>query len=341
MKVLVIGGTGNISSAIVAKLLAEGHQVTTLNRGLRPTRYDGGELETLIADRSDREGFKALLQKRRFDAAIDMLAYTAEDAESTLCALSENTAHIVFTSTVAAYRRPFPSVPIREDFPKYDTPIFPYGYEKAKMEAYIQTRMDEGLPITVIRPSLTYGIGCKNIGVMRNNYGIIDRMRKGKRIVQFGDGTNPWAWTFAPDLALAYVYSLGREACMGQFYHATSDDHHIWDDLYLTFGKIIGVEPRLVHISTEMLMSAAPETFLHVNQEKMYCGIFDNTKIKKDVPEFVCKYTLEGMLRKIVAWYESDESARVVNGKLDQLEDALLEKYDRIMDIWMSDTSKL
>lgn len=133
-------------------------------------------------------------------------------------------------NSVAAYRRPFPNVPIREDFPKYDTPIFPYGYEKARMEAYIQTRMDEGLPITVIRPSLTYGIGCNNIGVMRNNYGIIDRMRKGKRIVQFGEGTNPWAWTFAPDLALAYAYSLGRE--------------HVWDNsimlpaMTITFGTI-------------------------------------------------------------------------------------------------------
>lgn len=333
MKVLVIGGTGNISSAIVSRLLADGHGVTALNRGLRPARY-GGEVETIVADRADRERFEGLLQKRSFDAAIDMIAYNAEDAKSTLRALGANTGHIVFTSTVAAYKRPFASVPIREDFALYDTPVFPYGFEKAKMEAYIQTRMDENMPISVIRPSLTYGIGCRNIGVMRNNYGIIDRLKKGKRIIQFGDGTNPWAWTFAPDIARAYAGMLGRKKCFGKFYHATSDDHHIWDDLYLAFGKIVGIEPKLVHISTEMLMAAAPDTFLHVYQEKMFPGIFDNTAIKTDVPEFRCEYTLEGMLREIAAWYESDAEARKVNPELDALEDSLLARYDRAMEVF-------
>ena len=333
MKVLVIGGTGNISSAVVSRLLALKHEVTVLNRGLRPVRYDG-KVEQLICDRKDRTAFEALLNGRVFDAAIDMVAYNVDDAKSTLKALKDSVGHFVFTSTVATYKRPFAAVPIKEDFKQYDTPIFPYGFEKAKMENYLREEMTNGINITIIRPSLTYGIGCKNIGVMRNNYGIIKRIRSGKRIIQFGDGTNPWAWTFAPDIAKAYAGVLCREKCFGQSYHVTSDDHHIWDDLYLTFGKIIGIEPKLVHVSTEMLMAAAPEVFLHVQQEKMYCGIFDNSKIKADVPEFKCDNTLEGMLREITNWYESDENARIIDTKLDELEDSLLLKYDKVMDIW-------
>jgi nucleoside-diphosphate-sugar epimerase len=203
------------------------------------------------------------------------------------------------------------------------------------MEHFLREKMND-FPITIIRPSLTFGIGCRNVGIMRNNYGIIRRIRQQKPIVVFGDGTNPWAWTFAADLAKAYAGALGRSCCFGQVYHVTSDDRHIWDDLYLEFGHLAGAEPRLIHISTEMLIRAAPEVFSHVFQEKMHCGIFNNTKIRRDVPEFTRDYSLTKITEALYRWYESDAEARVIDEERDRLEDSIAQKYYRCMEIMES-----
>jgi nucleoside-diphosphate-sugar epimerase len=333
MEVLIIGGTGVISTEIVNRLHELSHRVTVFNRGQRPARYRR-EAEQITGDKKDAARFRSLLSARRFDAVIDMISFNPEDAALTLEALAGRAGHFVFTSSVAAYRRPVRAVPLTEDGELVDREAaFPYGYHKARMEDFLRGKMAEGIPITIIRPSLTYGIGCANVGVMRNNYGIVDRIRRKKPIVVFGDGTNPWAWTFAPDLAKAYGAVLCRPACFGQAYHAVSDDRHIWDDLYLEFGRSIGEEPRLIHISTEMLLQAAPALILNVFQEKMHCGLFDNSKILRDAPEFVCDYTLSKITGALSAWYDSDPAARIVDGEKDRLEDSIVEKYRRCMDI--------
>ncbi|MDR1748077.1 MAG: NAD-dependent epimerase/dehydratase family protein [Spirochaetaceae bacterium] len=332
MHILVIGGTGVISTEIVNRLLELSHDVTVFNRGIRKVRYRGNP-RVLTGDKKNREEFYSVLKGQSFDAVIDMISYNPEDAAATLAALENRAGHFVFTSTVAVYKRPFRSIPVPETAEVFDTDIFPYGYHKARMEQYLRERMQDGVPITIIRPSLTYGIGSANIGVMRSNYGIVERIRQKKPLVVFGDGTIPQTFTFAPDLAKAYAGVLGRKECFGETYHACSDDQHIWDDLYYAFGKVVGEEPRLIHISTEMLMAAYPEIFLHVQQEKMYGGICNTSKIRAAVPEFICEYTLEKTIEAICAWYSSDSDARIIDREKDELEDRIAQKYFRCMDI--------
>ena len=251
MKVLVIGGTGNISTAIVDRLNELGHAVTVFNRGLRPIRYKQ-PVQIINGDKANKADFIEKMKPHRFDAVIDMISYNFSEAQITLDAFDD--VHFVFTSTVATYKRPFRGAAVTEDFELWDTEAYPYGYHKARMEDFLNEQSSAGRKITIIRPSLTYGIGCKNIGILRNNYGIIKRIRAGKPIIVFGDGTNPWDFTFAPDIAKVYAGVLCRELYFGQAYHVTSGDVRIWDDLYLEFGKIIGAEPKLLHLSTEMLM---------------------------------------------------------------------------------------
>ncbi|MCL1987819.1 MAG: NAD-dependent epimerase/dehydratase family protein [Firmicutes bacterium] len=338
MNILVIGGTGVISTAIVDRLAELDNNVTVFNRGTRPVRYKS-KVNVLTGDKTKTEQFNQTMKSQSFDAVIDMISYTKDDAAITLDAfwsLSEQP-HFIFTSTCATYKRPIRAVTITEDFERWtDDSFYPYGYHKACMEDYLLKRAEDGEKITVIRPSLTYGIGSKNIGVLRNNYGIIERLKRQKPVVVFGDGTNPWEFTFAPDIAKAYAGVVCREHCFGQIYHATSGDPRIWDDLYLEFGKIIGIEPKILHISTEMLMEADSERFLHVYQEKMFSGIFDNTKIKRDVPEYECDYTLDKTLRAIYDWYLSDSEARIVDKNLDDFEDSLIIKYNKCAEILQS-----
>ncbi|MBW1695651.1 MAG: NAD-dependent epimerase/dehydratase family protein [Deltaproteobacteria bacterium] len=326
MKVLILGGTGVISRAIVDRLLTQNHEVILFNRGNNPLRFVK-DVQHITGDRLNREVFKKRFQKESFDAVIDMICFNKEDAISTVETFRDRTDQIVICSTIAAYKRPYRTVPTIEDEEAlHDDPKFGYAFHKAEMERYLRPIMEEErLPITIIRPSLTYGIGAANIGVLRQNYGIVDRIRKGKPLVMFGDGCTSWSWTFAPDLAKAFVGVLANKNTLGKVYHATSEERRIWKDLYLEIGKIIGKTPQLVYIPSELLYSAAPNLCNHLLFEKTFAGLFDNSKIKKDVPSFRVEISLSEGMEMIVEWWEKEASA--VDPEKDILEDRLVSIY--------------
>lgn len=194
MKVLVLGGTGVISRAIVTLLLQKKYSVTIFNRGNQTLSYEG-DVQQITGDRQNREDFESRMRKESFDAVIDMISFNEADARSTVAAFRDNTGQIIFCSSVAAYKRPYNSVPTVESAESlYNDPAFVYAWDKAEMERYLNEEVrSHQLPITIIRPSLTYGPGAANVGVLRQNYGIIDRIRNGKSLVMFGDGSTPWS----------------------------------------------------------------------------------------------------------------------------------------------------
>lgn len=322
MKVLVLGGTGVISRAIVLRLLKDGHEVTVFNRGLRQLPFLN-EVRQLAGNKQDRDAFVRIMRAESFDAVIDMISFSASDASATLEALQDRTGHFVFCSSTAAYRRPMRSLPAREeDQLWFDDPAFPYGLEKARMEQYLlQAHGERQLPVTVIRPSLTYGEGAANLGVLRQNVNLVRRIRAGKPLVMFGDGQNPWSFTFAPDLAKGFVGVLGRSESFGECYHVTSEELTVWEDLYREFGRLLGREPHIVHLPSDLLMAADPGLFSHLYYEKCHAGLFDNAKIRSVVPECRAEISLREGLQLMMDWWERD--AVQPDEDKDRLEDAL------------------
>ncbi len=326
MKILILGGTGVISREIVAQLLADHHEVVLFNRGQKQLPF-ADAVSQITGDRRKYEQFENTMQQETFDVVIDMICFNAEDAQSTLRAFKNNTGHLIMCSSIAAYKRPYKVVPITEDsIELFDDPGFSYAFQKAEMERYLQSEIEKDqLPITIIRPSLTFGPGSANIGVLRQNYGIVDRIRKGKPLVMFGDGTTPWSFTFTPDLAKGFIGVMGKKQTYGKAYHVTNEELHLWEDLYLEVGKIVGKEPRIVHIPSELLYKAAPNLCGHLYFEKTYPGLFDNTKFKTDVPEFEATINLNQGLQMVVDWFEKE--ARTVDPEKDALEDQLVKLH--------------
>ncbi|MDO4547633.1 MAG: NAD-dependent epimerase/dehydratase family protein, partial [Clostridia bacterium] len=237
MKVLVLGGTGVIGGPLCRLLAEQGHQVTALHGGRRavPPGCVG-----FVGMDAGEETLNRLASLGKFDAVIDLLCFTPRDAKILLEVFAKRTDQIIICSSVAAYERPYEHQPVQPDNPLMKENIFPYGFQKAEMERYVRGWMKEGYPVTILRPSQTWWIGTPNIGVLRSNYGVIRRILRGKPLIVNGDGKNSWVWTFSPDLAKAFAGMLGNERCLGECYHATSDETHIWDDLYLTLGRICG-----------------------------------------------------------------------------------------------------
>jgi nucleoside-diphosphate-sugar epimerase len=324
MKVLVLGGTGVISREIVRQLLDKGHNVTVFNRGSAPA---GSQAKHLLGDRLNRPEFEARMRDARYDAVIDMICFNAEDAMSTVRAFGASAGHIVVTSSIAAYKRPYRSVPVVESKEAlWDDPVFAYAFHKAEMERALWKAIKQhGLPITIARPSLTYGPGAANVGVLRQNYGIVERIRRGKPLVMFGDGNSSWTFTFVPDLANAYVGIAGNPKTFGEDYHVTSEERCVWDDLYLEFGRLLGTKPQIVHVPSELLRKAAPNLCSHLYFEKSYAGLFDNSKLRIAVPDFKVDISLHEGLKTLLAWYEAD--AHTVDPEKDALEDRLVDLY--------------
>ena len=327
MKILILGGTGVISRAIVERLLGDGHEVVLFNRGKRSVSFSR-DVRVIVGDRYAEKGLETALGRETFDAVIDMICFNPKDAEETLKVFPERAGHIITTSSIAAYKRPYHTLPTREDAEElFDNPVFPYAFNKAEMERYIWAEVKKRqLPVTVIRPSLTYGVGATNIGVLRQNYGILYRIRNEKPLVMFGDGSTPWQFTFVEDLAKAYAGVVGNPKTFGQAYHATTDEIHRWEDLYLEFGRIVGKEPRIVHVPSELLMQAAPSLCSHLFFEKTFPGVFDNGKIRAVVPGFKAEVSFQEGLATIAEWF--DREAAEVDPEKDRLEDQIVSFYE-------------
>lgn len=328
MSVLILGGTGVISRCIAERLIEGGKEPVLFNRGSRKLPFSR-DLETIVGDKQDVQQFRRLMTGRRFDAVIDMISFNAEDARQTVETFRGSTGQLIVCSSSAAYKRPFRNIPVREDEEELcDSPAFPYAYHKAELERYLQTVIAEGsLPVTIIRPSLTFGVGGANLGVLRQNSNIVHRIRQGKPLVMFGDGTLPWSFSFAPDVARAFAGAVGNPAAYGKAYHATSEELHMWEDLYTEFGRLLGIEPNIVHISTDLLRQANPALFDHLYFEKSYPGVFDNAKIRRDIPPFRTEMSLSAGLAMMLDWYERE--GMPFDADKDALEDRLAELHGR------------
>ncbi len=306
MRLLIIGGTGNISREITRQAVEAGHQVFLFNRGQRSDVDTSKVSKVILGDRSVPGELTQKLKSYEFDAVIDMISFNADDAKMTIEALGDRVGHLIFTSSVAVYADPPRRIPIVEDGTTLrTTDSFPYGYQKANLERYLKT-VETKYPITIIRPSLTFGIGCSNIGILRQNANIARRIMEGKPVVMMGDGTNPWTFTFSPDLAKAYVLSLNNPATFGETFHVTSGFVHMWDDLYTTIGDIVGKKPRIVHVPSEMLYEIDKDLFGHIQLEKKYFGFFDCSKFRTAVPAWKPEYNLHKGMEIICSWWKEN-----------------------------------
>jgi nucleoside-diphosphate-sugar epimerase len=327
MKVLLIGGTGVISRCIVEQLLEKHCEVTIFHRGKNKLKFNR-EVQEIIGDRNDSSDFQTKLKELKVDFVIDMISFTHHDAQLTIETFKNRVQQIIITSSVAVYKRPLNTVPTFEDKEELtEDPSFQYAFQKAEMERYLQKVIAaENLPITILRPSLTFGAGAANLGVLRQNYGIVDRIKKGKPLIMFGDGTNPFSFTFAPDLAKAYLGVLGNKETYGKSYHVANPEQHIWDDLYLEFGKVLGIEPKILHLPSELLNRLSPETFSHIHYEKKFAGLYDITKIQNDIQELNFDISLRKGIEMMIKDYE--EKGSVVDPIKDQFEDKLVRLYE-------------
>jgi nucleoside-diphosphate-sugar epimerase len=330
MKVLFIGGTGLISSACSELAVAQGHELYVLNRAVSKKHPLPEGAHLLVGDiHTDPAHLAELLAGQRFDAVVDWIAFTREDIERDIQLFSGKTGQFVFISSASAYQKPPGHYLVTEDTPLVN-PFWDYSQNKITCEERLRLEYHQrGFPVTIVRPSLTYGPSqiplC--VGSWEHPYTVIDRMKRGQPIIVPGDGTSLWVMTWNADFAKGLIGLLGRAEVLGQAFHITSDEVLSWDQIYLEAGRAAGVEPDLIHVPSELIAAYDPRAVGSLIGDKANSIAFDNSKIKRYVPEFTCTVPWSVGVRRALAWHEADPARCSLDEKMNRLWDRIITAY--------------
>ncbi len=325
MKALFIGGTGIISTAVSRQAVADGIDLYLLNRGLRPADLPG--VHRLIADVHKVEDVRAVLAEQRFDVVVDWIAYTPQDIRRDLSLFQGRIGQFVFISSASAYQKPPEQYIITESTP-LSNPYWQYSRDKiACEEMLMRAYQDDGFPVTIVRPSLTYdNLLPVAIGGW-GSYTLADRIKAGRPIIIHGDGSSLWVVTHSEDFARGFLPLLGNSQAIGQAYHITSDEVLTWNEIYLTIAEALGVEAKVVHIPSEFIVRVAPELTGSLLGDKTWSVVFDNSKIKRIAPEYQAVIPLREGVRRALAWFDADASRRGVDDAVNAQMDRILAAY--------------
>jgi len=315
LKVLFIGGTGLISSACSSVALEKGFDLFLLNRG-SGTRPIPDGATVLQGDIRDPASVQAALGDRSFDVVVNWVAFTPEHIETDLDLFRGRTGQYIFISSASAYQKPISHLPITEGT-QLANRFWPYSRAKiACEERLVRAYRDEGFPMTIVRPSHTYD---RTALPMDGGYTVINRMRQGKQVIVHGDGTSLWVLTHHRDFAKGFVGLLGNPLALGEAIHITSDEVQTWNQIYQIFAQAAGAPPpQIVHVPSDVLAAHDPGWGEGLLGDKTHSVIFDNTKIKRLVPDFAAAIPLAWGAREIMEWHDADTNRRTVSEQWDR-----------------------
>lgn len=324
MKVLFIGGTGIISSACAPLAVAKGIDLYLLNRG-KSSRPSPVGATVLNGDIRDLTSAEAALKGHTWDAVVDWIAFTPEHIQRDIDLFEGRTKQFVFISSASAYQTPPSTLPITEST-LLDNPFWKYSRDKIDCEELlVKAYRERKFPYTIVRPSHTYD---RTLLPFDGGYTVVDRMRKGLPVVVLGDGTSIWTLTHHADFAKGFVGLLGNSHAIGESYHITSDEWLTWNQIFDLVADAAGCEAKKVHVPSDVIAKSELGWGPGLLGDKANSAIFDNTKIKRAVPEFVCTTPFSVGAREVMAWHDADPARQVVDERVNGLIEELLAKWE-------------
>ncbi len=328
-------------SAACTRLAAErGIDLTLLRRGQRGARIPSG-VKTITADIHDKSASVHALGgascessgNASWDVVVDWIAYTPADIERDLELFRGRTRQYVFISSASAYQKPVAHYPITESTP-LSNPYWQYSRDKiACEERLMKAYREEGFPVTIVRPSLTFDETWIPLVINSSQkpYTIVDRMLRGQKVIVPGDGSSLWVITHSSDFAKGFVGLLGHPEAVGQAFHITTDEMMSWDQLYQVVAAAAGVEARIVHIPSDFIIACLPEQRGRLLGDKAVSVVFDNSKIKHFVPGYCATTTFAEGIRESLAWFDADPARRQIDSDANATWDKLITAYEKGM----------
>jgi len=332
MKILLIGGTGTISMEISRKLLAQGHTLYLLNRGSQNHRFMGNKnLIEIIADVNDEETVAEQIKDLKFDSVVDFIAFVPSQLERDVRLFSGKTKQFIYISSASVYQKPLSDYHISEGTP-LSNPYWEYSRNKIAGEDYLmKLYRDEGFPVTIVRPSHTYFKYSVPLGVHgdKGSFQVVKRIMEGKPVIIHGDGTSLWTMTHSSDFADAFIGLLGNIHAIGEAVQITSDETLTWNQIYQTIADALGTPLKPYYVSSDFLAKCSKYDFRgSLIGDKANSVVFDNTKLKRLVPEFIAKKRFDQGIRETLFYILSHPDLQVLDPEFDEWCDRVVAELD-------------
>jgi nucleoside-diphosphate-sugar epimerase len=325
MRILFIGGTGNISAAVSRLVVKRGHELSLLNRGTRDTPVEGAR--SIVADVARTREAAQAIAGRRWDVVVDWIAFTPQDIQRDISLFQDCAEQFVFISSATVYQKP-PRSPVITESTPLANPFWDYAQNKIACEAALGAAYrDQGFPVTIVRPSHTYDTVIPTAIGGWEDYGIVQRIKRGMPIVVHGDGTSLWVLTHSEDFAAGFVGLLGEPRAIGHAFHITSEEVLTWNQVYAALGAAAGAEPRVVHIPSEFIAKVEPSLRGNLLGDKANSVIFDNSKIRAFVPDFRAVIPFREGIRRTLDWFEARPERMESRGGSDRVIEKLIAAY--------------
>lgn len=329
MRVLFIGGTGIISSSAAEFAVKEGIDLYLLNRG-NSSEFVPDGAKVIKGDIRDIDSVSRALNTMNFDVVVDWIAFTPEHIKKDIKLFKGRVSQYIFISSASAYQKPSTHYLIDESVP-LSNPYWQYSRDKIACEdLLVKEYRESGFPITIVRPSYTYNKTYIPYIFNSRKYGwtLIDRIRKGKKIIVPGDGTSLWTLTHSKDFAKGFVGLLGNVQAIGNAFHITSDEVLTWNQITEIIGAAVGAKPDIVHIPSDIIAAFSPEDLGGLLGDKSVSVVFDNSKIKRFVPNFTATIPFSQGIKETIDWFEVNPALCKVDEEFNALVDKMIELYD-------------
>mgnify|MGYP005810435913 CR=1 FL=1 len=318
---LFIGGTGVISAACVLQAVGRGWRVSVLNRGQTAIRPLPSGVEVLRGDAHQPSEVAELVGGRHFDVVAQFVAFRPEQVTADIELFAGACDQYMFISSASAYAKPVRFLPITESTP-LSNPVWEYSRDKIACEELLgQAFRHAGFPVTIVRPSHTYD---RTSIPLIGGWTAVRRLVAGRPVVVPGDGTSLWTLTHARDLATGFVGIMGRRAAIGEAFHITSDECLSWDEITRTVAEIAGVSASIVHVTSQEIAAHDADFGAGLLGDKSHSLVFDNSKIRRLVPDYVCHTSLADGAAEALDWYASHADQVPYDQHVEELFDDLV-----------------
>jgi nucleoside-diphosphate-sugar epimerase len=325
MKILFIGGTGNISAECAALLHQRGHEIYVVSRGRSAVP---AEYRAIQADRKDLRALRTALGSAQPEVVVNFLGYEASDVQLDYELFRGSIRQYIFISSTTVYARPPARLPWTEDAP-LGNPLWDYARKKLECEQWLRTRVDR-FPVTIVRPSHTYSKRWVPNPISSSSFTFASRLEQGKPVFIPDDGQNRWTLTAASDFALGLSGLIANDQALGEVFHITGDEVLTWNQIYAEIGAALGAKsPKIAKVPTDFICEIAPELTGTLKGDKAHPGVFDNSKIKRFVPGFQCRKPFHVGIRESVAWLREHPEQQNLNSQIDGMIENVLEAWAR------------
>ena len=322
MKILIIGGTGTISSAITRQLAESSNELWLLNRGTRKSEVPAS-VKQIIANIDDTEEVLRQIGDTQFDAVCEFIGFLPSQVERDIRLFQGRTRQYVYISSASAYNKPAASHVITEGT-ALANPYWEYSRNKIACEDILmKAYREDGFPVTIIRPSHTYCERAVPLSVhgLKGSWQVLKRMLEGKPVLVHGDGSSLWTVTWNEDFAKGFIGLLGNPKAIGETFQIMSDEQLTWNQIYECVGRALGVTPKLYHVASDFLAATCPKAWDFTGNligDKAATVVFDCSKLKRAVPSFCATTRFDEGVRRCIAYILAHPELQEEDPEFDQ-----------------------